>query len=190
MIGARIRLQRLSDSAAFGGWVRAFDKSNLLLVTDGAPSLGANDRFVMTVVGDELSASFIADFVDTLALGAETVFHFNLISKVDYKPATEEARHRVRECVVQLSMGAERSVSGVLHDVSDHGAGVLASESLAAGAVTEILLTIAGREVRLRAEVRHCSASPSAPGMYRIGLRLLEMGRMEGALWRGLAEDA
>ena len=207
-LGTRARFQRFSDSEVFRGWIDAFT-IKLLCVRLSTANLNPGERFVFHVANGTCNARFIGDLLAksetdlklppslSSLLPTETPehagayqYHFRVASQFEYLPRSEEARIAMDGGIIEVNSEECGEDRVFLSDISEHGAGILGTSAYSRGAILSLKVSAARRTLELKGEVRYCIRSKIVPDMYKTGLKLDGLDRLEAAEWRNLMRAA
>lgn len=177
-LNTRARLQRLSDAKFFSGWVGGFMGSHLSMKFQSASELVTGDRVFVTICSAQCSSTFQAVVIARSPL--ETTLLLETPPK--YGPVTEDVRYACEAMGGALLQGSKR-YEFEIGDISEKGLGGFVDAEIARG--TKIGFEIEGLygKVAGQAEVRYCRADNQKGGRYRIGLLIVEVGRIDQARW-------
>ena len=174
----RARLQRLSDARFFSGWVAGALGNHLSVRLAPGSELVLKDRVFVSLASAEFGATFHAEV--TGVMPSETSLMIEGTPK--YGPATEDVRYCTASMAGCLASGSKRYPIEI-GDISSKGLGGHVETEIARG--TQVRFDIDGLygQVGGTAEVRYCRADPVQPGRFRIGLLIIEVGRIDQARW-------
>lgn len=175
----RCRMQRLGDMKFFSGWVTSFHEREVLIrLGDDAAVLEPGTTFHFTVNGPDCSAGFTATLFGIH--GDEHVFH--IAGAVHFGAPTEEVRYCV-EGVVGVLQFDGMDVEFVVGDVSRSGIGGYSYTQVERGTKCDFVIDSSFGQIRGSGEVRYCRPDPKDLTRYRIGLQVIDIGRIESARW-------
>jgi hypothetical protein len=135
-----------------------------------------------------------------LGMVSESIAVFALLEQPKYFPPKERVRVKVEGVSARLSVLAmpneaagEHSMYSLdveVNDVSHEGAGILCASRLDRGTQISLLVDSPAGPVACKGEVRYCKPEPEHENVFRVGLLLQEMGRLELARWTKMIEFA
>ena len=171
-------MQRLSDAKFFSGWIGGFVGSHLSMKLPPSHGLGVGDRVFVTICSPQCSATFQA--VAVAKSPTETTLQLETMPK--YGEVTEDVRYACEATGGGLTLGSRRYEFEV-GDISDKGLGGHVCTEIARGTTVGFEIDGLYGKVGGMAEVRYCRASPHKEGQFRIGLLIVEVGRIDQARW-------
>lgn len=207
--GTRARFQRLRDAMLFNGWVEQFDGRHLTLTTSTDRAFHIDEVAQFEIAGFNAKAVFqagltnvdLASFNDdcdiSTAAGASVVhvrsctLRFDVTGQLRISPSSESARIRVNGVCVKFLLPEGRIVTGELSDTSSTGMGVTTDGEMGKGEAVKFAIDTHLGSIGGQGFVVYCRPDPEHDGVFRVGIRLEEMGRLDGPRWhRFLSEMA
>jgi len=174
----RARMQRLSDSRFFAGWVCEMSPQRAVIdCTDESPCVSSDDLFV-TVMGPQQGLAFRG----RVALVHNSRIYIDLHGPLRTVPGTEESRIRVTDLNALVLVG-DTEIEATAMDVSPKGIGLRSPISVENGASVSVSILSPGHTIQATGEVRYCKPDADAPGSFRLGVQLNDMDRVSRARW-------
>jgi hypothetical protein len=196
LLNSRSRLQRIRDAKFFNGWIKGFDDEQIHVQLASNEVLELGDIFVIEVHG----ADCYAMIKGKLGMVSESIAVFTFMEKPRYFPPKERVRVKVEGVSATLGVLANPheevaehpmySLEVEVNDVSHEGVGILSSSRLDRGTQISLLVDSPAGPVQCKGEVRYCKPEPEHDSLYRIGILLQQMGRLELARWTKMIEFA
>ncbi len=183
--GTRARLQRLSDAKFFAGWVRKLTEKELLVELAPDSECYVGDTFNVQAQGKDRTAvvtGMIVAMEDRQAA-------FEVMGRIQLINQTEMARFLVSDVTGEV-FGEEGQTSVMIVDVCEGGAALTSPSSLKVGSDVELKIEIHETLVTLPALVRYCKADKADPSIYRVGLEMKSLNRIDHARWHTFVEEA
>ncbi len=177
-LNTRARLQRLSDAKFFSGWVGGFMGSHLSIKFQSSTELALGDRVFVTICSAQCSATFQALAVARSPLETTLL----LESAPKYGPVTEDVRYACEAMGGALTVGVRRYPFEI-GDISEKGLGGYVDTEIPSGTTMGFEIEGLYGKVAGAAEVRYCRTDPQKEGRFRIGLLIVEVGRIDQARW-------
>lgn len=182
MNGRRARFQRIRDARFFGGWILESSATQVSLRSIEASQLDVQDRCRIEIYSEAETHSAVV----VVLASEDTRVVLRVEDSFSSRPSTEVARLIVASCPGSLMIeGLGLSVD--LHDVSVEGCGVLVDRSLKRGSLGKLAVDSPHGRIDAEVEVRYCRPDAEQFGMYRAGLRIRQIGRIEKARLQKLA---
>jgi hypothetical protein len=179
----RTRLQRLSDAKFFSGWVTDLDDTELRVRLNVSGECEPGDQFLVEIFGNEVNASFKAG----LSVSFDNQAYLTILSPIQHRAATESARLSVSDMFGNVTTD-ETEVDVRVVDISRQGMGIIVRIPLTKGSQIRYKVISPVGELHGQAQVRYCRLDPTGNGLYRVGLRILDLTRVEQAKWHRLVE--
>lgn len=197
----RTRFQRLNDLKFFYGWVVQVDREKLTVRAFVDEEVKPGQIYVFELIGLKGSRTMAGKLDNSPALeglpteskdGASAVEMVLTFSPIRQIKASEEMKSCRKSA--QLLVGSIRRSSGemdvAIADVSPSGAGLILSKELKTSEKIELVVNVNERELTLAGEVRYCNKEKASPGMFRVGIQLKELSRVDSAIWTQFMEAA
>ena len=203
--GSRCRLTRLSDGKKFAGWVEQFTGARLTVVSESSFDLATDEAVYVELFGDHVTACMT---VDVTACGPahealDSIFHMELLhgqpkgqrmegpvtSRIRIVDSTDSRRRVVTNWEVEIIRSGESS-TGTVHDLSAGGLGIDVEEVIEAGAEVDLKVQTPLGEVRCHVQVLYCRELPDGGGLYRCGVRVCNLSRVDYVRWAQLTDKA
>jgi hypothetical protein len=183
-LNVRVRLQRLPDAKFYSGWVRMMSDSEIVIDYHGHDRFEPNTHFFVSVNGVETAALFPAELISQ-STGFLTL---RITKEIKYTAPREEARRQIvgLSGVIDLE-GTEIEFS--VTDISARGLGGVLEGNIPRGSIVNLALETQFGTIKASSEVRYCRRETTESVRHRIGLKILNMGRIETARWLRLSED-
>jgi len=179
----RTRLQRLSDAKFFSGWVTDLDETEVRVRLNVAGECEPGDQFLVEIFGNEVNASFKAG----LSVSFDNQAYLTILSPIQHRAATESARLSVSDMFGNV-VNEDSEVDVRVVDISRHGMGMIVRIPLTKGSQLKYKVISPVGELHGQGQVRYCRLDPSGNGLYRVGVRILELSRVDQAKWTRLIE--
>ena len=171
-------MQRLSDAKFFSGWVGGFLGSHLSMKMPASAELVAGDRVFVTIVSAQCTATFTALVTGRSAVDSQ----LQLETPPKYGPVTEDVRYATEAMGGAITVGPKRHEFEI-GDISEKGLGGYVDADLARGMNVGFEIEGLYGKVGGMAEVRYCRADPTKAGRFRVGLLIVQVGRIDQARW-------
>lgn len=180
----RTRMQRVRDAKFFHGWMKDLTNVTARASLKGNPSVELGDTFLVEVNGKEKTAVFQGQ---VSGVSGEDIV-LTVLGEMNYKGATESAR------VVVEGVSGVMSFDGLtvdidVIDVSAHGMGVVAAQTMRKGERIQISIMTPGGQINCSGEVRYSKPDTDSFGKFRIGIALDEFDRLASARWKRLHDS-
>jgi hypothetical protein len=179
----RTRLQRLNDAKFFSGWVTDFDEVEVRIRLNVSGECEPGDRFLVEIYGTKAVASFQAE----IEIAFDNQVHLAITPPVKYRSTTETARMSVSDMYGVIEYDGSEMDARVA-DISREGMGLVVKSLIPKDAEVTYRIASPVGEVRGLGQVRYCRMDPSGNGLYRLGLRILQLSRIEQAKWLRLVD--
>ncbi len=164
------------------------------------------EAFDFVVFGDKNCGVFRATFdkvlhydpsqskVTNLDLGSmvviyETPLRFRFTSAISYHSSSADARKLARGIEGHIAVGGEKIPVQAL-DVSMGGAGLLSYVELNIDDPVELALNFGSSVSQIPATVRNCKPHSTIEGMFRLGVRFDQVGRIDQAHLHSILDAA
>lgn len=177
----RARFHRLRDAKLFNGWARDCTRNRLIFESTTGGVLDPGDVVQVTIFTNQRSASFQA----TCTALSGAVNTLTITSGISWANSTEDMRTRVsgQTAIIEFEGGRfEVTVA----DVSNHGIGMHSQIEIPAGSKLCIKIPTRMGPVDCAGTVRYCR---NEGNIFRIGVLLDSMSRLNSARWTSLVED-
>ena len=180
----RTRMQRLRDAKFFHGWMKDLTNVTARASLKGNPTMELGDTFLVEVNGKEKIAVFKAQ---VSGISGEDVV-LTVLGEMNYKGAIESAR------IVVEGVSGVIAYDGItveidVVDVSSHGMGVVASQTMRKGERVQISIISPSGQINCTGEVRYSKPDGELFGKFRIGIALDEFDRLASARWKRLHDS-
>lgn len=204
-MGSRCRLTRLSDGKTFTGWVEHFDGGCIAVASDVPFDLGIGEAVYAELFGDYVTACMTVDttacqpvrrssggvskmeWLDGQLTAQRT--EGDVTSRIRVVESTGARRQIVQNWEVKIHRSGEQT-RGTVHDVSSGGLGIDVETPIESGDEVELRIQTPVGEIRCRARVLYCRELQSGSEMYRCGVRIENMPRVDYARWARLTLEA
>jgi len=183
-VNVRVRLQRLSDAKFFAGWVRTLSDTEIVVDFAGSDWFETGSKFFVTINGIQTAAAVQAT-LETQSPGFMTLKYDGSLR---YLNPTEAARRQVTGLTGVIRMD-DIEIEMQISDISTKGFGAVIDGSLPRGTIVEIDVDTQFGNVTGKAEVRYCRQDAKDSMKHRMGLQLVQLGRIETARWSRLTEE-
>lgn len=195
--GARAQIQRVSDARFFGGWVEQLDwpKMRLKIETHLKPSLG--DEFSVRLYGPDMDAVFRATLLQSSFVAAKpaapdaeprpalVTLGLHIHTAVDLVSSSEDARFTAPDLRAYIRLPF-KDVDVPVLDISSEGIGVLSPIKFGPRQLIQLQVFSQTKVIECTAEVRYCRKTRGPEQLYRLGLKVQELARMDAPYWRKL----
>lgn len=200
-IGTRGRLHRMADGVIINGWVENVFGNQIEVRTSDDVFVDIGEMFRFELHGPKISAVFEASVagVEQYDSGSSGVSYaiegssarvieaewvtirFTIQGQFRFANAIKAFRVQVKDIKVVFKLNGT-TVPGELIDVGEFGFGALIGQEIMPGTklIADIGTTLGN--VTANAAIRYCG--PAKDGLYRIGLELQEMGRLDRPRWK------
>jgi len=177
----RVRLQRVKDAKFFSGWVMEMGGDSASVLLNDSTSMEVGNILVGEVCGRD-NRALIDAVVSTVE---EDLVSLGFRRTPRYEVARECSRTLVRNVIGNLCYQGEVVDVQVL-DVSAKGIGLLTYAPLQPGDRVNISLESPHGPIKVGGQVRYCRPDAKRIGLYRAGLFVDELGRLDRARWQKL----
>lgn len=180
----RARYQRLRDAKFGSGWVVKFTEGELVIRLNSSDPSPLGSRCFVEVFGTTRDALLFGT-ADSGTLGPfeGPVARFVPDARIGFRASMGEARYVVEGVLGAASVEDEKVQVTVL-DVSGTGLAVLSPRQFERGQHLALHVLTPFGETWLDAEVRYSRKDRSQENVYRTGLKILKMDRLDAARWR------
>lgn len=181
-VNTRARLQRLQDMKIFHGWVEVLNLLEARILLRGYKStIQIGDRFSVEVAGKDATAEFRGEAVSFQS----QMVQLALFQQATLRQKVENVRIRMagQTCIVKWE-GNEYGATTV--DISAKGLGILLQSRIEAGAEIEFELGTPIGSMFGTGKVVYCKFEPDSPGLFRVGIMVNDLDRLEQARWSKL----
>lgn len=182
-LGTRVRLQRLGDGKFFTGLLGDLTQSNCRISVKKTEGIEVGDQFVTQVFGHGASALLKG----TVNAKSDEQIVMMLNEPIKLIQSSEQARIAVTDVKAILRYEGE-SIEAAVLDVSIGGAGLQVAQVLERGATIELAMDSPHGPVAAVGIVRYCRPEPDVENLFRVGVQLNGMSRVDGARWRRMFE--
>lgn len=193
-------LQPVGGGKDIYGWTKIVQPTFLTMVLSTADPIEIGKAYVMSLHGRRTSAVFEARAMsvepfDLNGHGTEstvagtnvkiieaekTVIRFHIMSTVRYASATERFHVLVSGIKATVTIGGESMVASLV-DAAENGVAITQFAPLQVGLKVQLAITTAIGKVISDGIVRNCRDNND--GSYRIGIEMIQMGRIDGPRW-------
>jgi hypothetical protein len=203
-VNCRARLQRLSDSKFFTGWVESLESQEMILRTDKTVQLHIAEEFSLEIYGDKVRCDCFA-VMEGLAKEVKPVYfdsqdlrqedevaceRYKLEITSEYRFfETKEGRRKLVQKFEGMLLINDNEYETEVCDISYGGLGCFFYDRLEIGSTVGFRKKIDGRNLDLEGEVRYCRKDRTT-GWFRIGLQWGEMMRTDAGSWNRLVDEA
>lgn len=186
LLNNRARLQRMKDAKFFNGWVKEFDfeQEQLAIQIYGSQAVfEPGELFMVEIHGCDRTV--IAK--GKVSMASEGIVAFTFAGEPISMPPREKSRIKVEG--VGATMSADCGTLDVeVSDISAEGCGILSSAQVEKGTTIDLMIDSPAGPIDCKGEVRYCKTEPELQGLFRIGLLLQPLGRLEQARWNKMIE--
>ena len=180
---ARCRVLHARAGSWHGGWTRHLAQDEARVRFRDPIALAAGDEVVAQCYGDGTVATFAGRVLEVA--GSEAAIR--IVGSVGF--ATSREAIRIAASGIHGTLTAEDGEFDLLvEDVSPEGVGGLTATVPAVGAVLGLTVRMGAEAVALRVAVMNRRLSPEHEGGCRLGLRIVELARLDAARWNRLIE--
>ena len=185
LLNNRARLQRLKDAKFFNGWVKEFDLEGeqLAIQVPVTQSSEPGDVFMVEIHGADRTVIIKAK----VSMASEGIIAFTFVGEPASMPPREKARIKVEGVGATLS-SPSGAIDVEVSDISLEGCGILSSVQVDKGSRIEVMVDSPAGPIDCKGEVRYCKSDAEMQGLYRIGVLLEPLGRLEQARWNKMIE--
>ena len=201
-VGTRGKFNRLSDRQSFGGWIEEISPLNIVMRWTPTVAIYPRDEFQFMLYGEVETAHFEAQFQkvlpltthhgrkQSLAVGAlievdETLLEFAILSPIDFDRGNNSIR-RYAGSVLGIARSGGKTADICVLEASKPGIGFISDRQFEIGEEITIELEHEKFTISVQAEVRHSNEYCAMAGMFRTGVRLLNLDRLTQAKWNNL----
>lgn len=197
----RAVLQAGPGAPEFYGWTKNVTPTFLTIQLGTAEPVVIGRSYVIALNGRRTSATFEAKAVsveqfELAGQGTEstvagtnvkiieaksTVIRFNILGTVRYASATERFHVLVDGVKATVKIDGESMLATVI-DAAENGIAITQFAPLPVGALVQLSIETAVGSVISDGRVRNCRDNHD--GSYRIGIELVQMGRIDGPRWQ------
>lgn len=206
--GSRARFQRLRDAAIFNGWVESFDGKHISVnaATDRAVLAGDVAQFELVGFGakaifqaqlTDVAVSSVNADCDVQTLAGMSFLHiksatlyFDVVGTVRVIPSDEPARLKSAGVSMRLLLPGGTISQAKIIDLSLEGVGIVSEVTLEPKSSVRFVIESHLGPVCGIGEVRYCRPDPMTTGYLRIGIRMGDLGRLDGQRWQRVIAEA
>lgn len=177
--GRRFRMQSLSNSTIYNGWIREVSPPNLRVQLSKPFKESVGTYLHLEASGKSHQMQFLALCV---RLEADRPV-IQIVSEIVDSPLDSESRILVHGLSATVVNDGDH-YGLTLIDASEYGLGGFVAEKFEIGAGLEAVIESTQGQVQCLCQVRHCRATKLRADIYRVGLKILHIDRISQARWR------
>ena len=159
------------------------DAEQLAVQVPGCNLCEPGEMFMIEVHGADRTVVIKAK----VSMASEGIIAFTFSAEPLSLPPREKARIKVEGIGATLT-SSNGAIDVEVSDISIEGCGLLSSVQVEKSSLVELLVDSPAGPIDCRGEVRYCKNDSEMPGLYRIGLLLQPLGRLEQARWNKMIE--
>ncbi len=179
--GTRIRLQRVSDSRFFNGWIFEIENGTLIVRLNGLDEFEPKQEFFIQAYGDGQTAMFRATF--EFRNGPRS--SFQLLTTPQTIDSSEAVRVKVADLICTLKIGWFETVCDVI-DLSPTGIGLRTMATVEKAEIASVTLSTRFGEIYGKGEVCYSKTIDGLTGSYRVGIELYPLAQPNQTRWSQL----
>ncbi len=179
--GTRIRLQRLSDSRFFTGWIFEIEDDTIVVRLNGLDEFESQEAFFIQAFGDGQAAMFRAAFENRNG-HRSTFCQLTNPRSVD---SNEAVRVKVADLKCTLKMGWFETVCDII-DLSPTGVGLRTLASVEKAEIANVSLSTRFGEIYGKGEVCYSKTIDGLTGSYRVGIEMYPLAQPHQTRWSQL----
>lgn len=198
-VNGRARLTRIRDAKICYGWVRDLDRSMVKLGVQNDVPVEFETLYLVELYGIGVQASFEAKATRrrTLDLDCEDPdsgevahhelyeFELELITPLVARHGDHPARFRTSN-LVALVYHEDESFAVPIEDIGPRGVAITSPKDLPQNARLELAITTSMGAIDLEGSVRYSRTSRKSNDLFRVGIHLTKMGRIDQGRWKDL----
>jgi hypothetical protein len=181
LVRTRARFQRLSDAKFFAGWIKEFTSEHVFVHCSDAPTVEKGQRFLFQVHGAQESAMFEAVLQDARTHDLQ----MEVVGAIRFLPPNEDMRVFVDGISARMK-SKTIDIEALVMDVSSRGVGLLLQSKLERNQDVELTIHSPQGAVTCQARVKYCRPDTKRPDLYRAGVMLHDLSRIDQARWNRL----
>jgi hypothetical protein len=136
-----------------------------------------------SVARTELDATFMTALDTTSVYEVkESILEFKIVSPMSFANSDQSPRKLAHN--YQAIVRSPIMMDAMIHDVSEWGIGMVGDKRFAVNTAIEIAINHNGREVYVTGEVRYSRKEAMLADLYRTGVQICSLDRLELAKWR------
>jgi hypothetical protein len=112
-----------------------------------------------------------------------------IIEPIRTGAAPEAPRYHVEGVIVEVNLDWLQLREQVL-DVSATGLAFLSKAMLEVGSTIDMIVHTDGAKIPLSGEIRYCRKAPAHGDLYRVGVKIGELSRLDAAKWSRIRDAA
>ncbi len=181
-IGRRARFQRLTDGKLFSGWIEACDEERLTLLSTSTACPDRGDDIYLEGCSDLLAVSFQGRVVESIK-GPSPRIYVCCNGEIRYGSPHENARRRIKRYPVLVTLESGVPARAFIVDASKHSIGLICDQPIDRNSSVKVSVQGSSAVFHVEGHVLYCVTDRRHDKLYRFGLFVPEMPRLEQQRW-------